>query len=372
MILARSDEEIEVFRKMDEQRAKDPVYGINAGANKMPRLMSEKELPEIYLSDGNPISDEPEEVKGRGARERTRVKYDDGLTEEQWLNAVDDDEDSPEAAAARKAARKDRREKNRLKRAGELPGSIEASPAGSRDSTEEPEPLPKKGRGRGKKRERKGEEYEDEPPAKRPKPKGRPPKNAAAANANSLPPQQRSILQKSLRAVFDSLMNLESASDDDADDSDEEAGKRLLIGPFVTLPNKKDYYDYYTLIKNPIAMKLIETKIKKEVYTSLGELRADIHTMCNNARTYNEDGSMLFLDANAIEAACNSKVRDEISDHPELAELEGDSRHGTSTAPTTSAGTPAAASGPRVKLTFKANQEYGNGGSSGMQSDEEE
>jgi ATP-dependent helicase STH1/SNF2 len=34
--------------------------------------------------------------KRRGARERTRVKYDDGFTEEQWLNAIDDDEDSPE------------------------------------------------------------------------------------------------------------------------------------------------------------------------------------------------------------------------------------------------------------------------------------
>lgn len=362
MILARSDAEIEIFRQMDATRSKDPVYGINAGANRMPRLMTEKELPEIYLSDGNPISDEPEEVKGRGARERKGVKYDDGLTEEQWLNAVDDDEDSPEAAAARKAARKDRREKNRLKRAGELPGSIENSPAGSRDSTEEPEPLPKKGRGRGRKSDkRKAEEYEDEPPPKRQKPKGRPPKNAAASNGNSLPPQQRAVLQKSLRAVYDSLMALESVSDSGSDDSDEESEKRLLIGPFISLPNKKEYFDYYGLIKNPIAMKLIDAKIKKEQYSSLNEFKADIQLMCNNARHYNEDGSMLFLDANSIEAACNSKIQEELSDHPELGELDGESRNGTSTAPTTNAGTTAAASAPRVKLNFKANNaEYAN------------
>lgn len=356
MILARSDAEIEIFRQMDAERAKDPVYGLSAGPNRMPRLMTEKELPEIYLSDGNPISDEPEEVKGRGARERKGVKYDDGLTEEQWLNAVDDDEDSPEAAAARKAARKDRREKNRLKRAGELPGSIENSPAGSRDSTEEPEPVPKKGRGRGRKSDkRKAEEYEDEPPPKRQKPKGRPPKNPAASNGNSLHPQQRAVLQKSLRAVYDSLMALESASDSGSDESDEESGKRLLIGPFISLPNKKEFFDYYGIIKNPIAMKLVDAKIKKEQYSSLNELKADIQLMCNNARHYNEDGSMLFLDANSIEAACNSKIQEELSDHPELGELDGHSRNGTSTAPTTSAGTPAAASGPRVKLNFKAN-----------------
>lgn len=372
LILARSDAEMEIFRLMDVERAKDPVYGTNAGANKMPRLMSEKELPEIYLSDGNPISDEPEEVKGRGARERTRVKYDDGLTEEQWLNAVDDDEDSPEAAAARKAAKKDRREKNRLKRAGELPGSIENSPADSRDSTEEPEPVVKKGRGRGKKRERKDED-DEEPPAKRPKPKGRPPKNAAANNANTLPPQQRALLQKSLRVVYDSLMELDSASDSGSDDSDEETAKRYIIGPFLKCPHKLEYRDYYQLIRNPIAMNMIEAKIKKEQYTSLGDLKSDIQLMCNNARTYNEDGSVLFLDANLIESACNSKIQDEFSDHPELAELEGGSRNGTSTAPTTNAGTPAAASAPRVKLTFKANnQEYGNGGSSGIPSDEED
>merc|ERR1711964_486008 len=65
------------------------TYGNGPGSKRIPRLMAESELPEIYMSDGNPISDEPEEIKGRGARERTRVKYDDGLTEEQWLQAVE-------------------------------------------------------------------------------------------------------------------------------------------------------------------------------------------------------------------------------------------------------------------------------------------
>ena len=303
LILARSDDELIKFREMDEERNKDLLYGTGPGSKRVPRLMAESELPEIYMSDGNPISEEAEEIRGRGARERTRVKYDDGLTEEQWLNAVDDDEDSPEAAAARKMARKDRREKNRLKRLGEIPGSIENSPAGSRDSTEEPEPTPKKGRGRktGKADKRKAEEPDDEPPAKRKR-------GATSARPKVAAPtgeKHRAILQTSLRAVYDVLMNLEvavDASETSSNESSDEA-TRLIIGPFVALPPKKEFPDYYTIIKEPISMKMIEKKIKKEEYSSLGDFKRDIQRLCTNAKTYNEDGSVIFIDAVAIEVS---------------------------------------------------------------------
>jgi len=304
MILARSDNELELFNQMDSQRAKDPVYGPGAGKNRVPRLMQESELPEIYMSDGNPISDEPEEIKGRGARERTRVKYDDGLTEEQWLMAVDDDEDSPEAAAARKAARKERREQNRLKRSGEIPGSPELSPAGTRDSTEEPEPEPTPKKGRGRKAavgiKRKIEDAEDEPTPKRKKggpgrPKGKP----NNPSSDSLPPKQRAQLQKSLLKVFNALMELE-APDSGSDDEDDEPQSRLIIGPFVTLPSKRDFADYYIFTKEPIAMKVIEKKIKKEEYSSMADLARDMHLLCDNATAYNEDVALIHQDALAI------------------------------------------------------------------------
>lgn len=301
MILARSDEEVETFRHMDETRAKDPVYGTAAGSKRVPRLMAESELPEIYMSDGNPISDEPEEIKGRGARERTRVKYDDGLTEEQWLNAVDDDEDSPEAAAARKQARKDRREQNRLKRLGQLPGSIENSPAGSRESTEEPEPTPKKGRGRkaGKVDKRKAEEPDDEPPPKRKRgPIGRPKGSLGNGDSGGVSPKHRNLLQSSLRKIHESLMNLE---DSESSDSEGGGGGRRVIDPFVKLPPRRDFPDYYMIIQEPIAMDQIGKKIKKEEYSSLIDLKRDIHTLCTNAKTYNEDGSLIYVDAVTIQ-----------------------------------------------------------------------
>lgn len=306
MILARSDAELEIFRKMDIERAKDLTYGTAAGSKRIPRLMAESELPEIYMSDGNPISDEPEEVKGRGARERTRVKYDDGLTEEQWLQAVDDDEDSPEAAAARKQARKDRRENNRLKRAGELPGSIENSPNGSRESTEEPEPepTPKKARGRKvvKNDKRKADDLDDEPPAKRKRaPNGR----ASKGGAPAMTIAHRNLLQASLRNAYDTLLEIQHTDDPVSDDSDEESAPLTypLVEPFRVLVPKKDYVDYYVLIKEPIALKNIEKKIKKEEYSSLGDMTADIRLMCRNARQYNEDGSPIYNMAVKIEVS---------------------------------------------------------------------
>lgn len=304
MILARSDEELEIFRQLDEQREKEVPYGAAAGKNRIPRLMAENELPDIYLAEGNPIADEPEEIKGRGARERTRVKYDDGLTEEQWLNAVDDDEDTPEAAAARKAARKERRMLNKLRREGQVDGDIEESPPGSRGSTEEPEPVPKKAaRGRkvgSKVDKRKLEDVDDEPPPKRKR--GAPGRaKPATSNGDALTPQLRTVLQRSLRRIYDSLIEMESQSESGSDNEDEP--RRQIIGPFLALPPKKLYADYYIIIPNPISMKMIEQKIKKEEYSSLNDLRKDIKLLAANAKTYNEDGSMLYLDAIAIEVS---------------------------------------------------------------------
>ena len=326
MILARSEDELVVFQELDERRFKDPLYGTAAGCKRFPRLMTESELPDIYLSEGNPVEEEVETVLGRGARERTKVRYDDGLTEEQWLMAVDDEEDTPEAAAARKQARKDRREANRLKRISMGGASVENSPAASRASTEEVEietPVKKRGRKPGSKNaeKRKAEEGEDEPPAKKRRgPIGRP-KGVSSANGatNGMPPHIREVLNKSLRRLYDGLMNLEvddpePEEKEDEDKEDDEPPKRLIIGPFVKLPPKRDWGDYYLIIQNPICMNDIMKRIKKEEYKSLNDLRKDMELLCNNCRTFNEDGSILYSDANVMEV-CSACEREANSTH---------------------------------------------------------
>ncbi|RYP17826.1 hypothetical protein DL765_004310 [Monosporascus sp. GIB2] len=372
LILARNDDEISVFQKLDEERMRDPIYGTVPGAKGVSRLMTEDELPDIYLNEGNPVAEEEEEVLGRGARERTRVKYDDGLTEEQWLMAVDDDDDSPEAAAARKQARKDRREQNRLKKLAVFNASGANSPSASRASTEELDTPPKKrGRKPGSKNEkRKADDEDGEPPAKKRRgPQGR--AKAVAPSAESrLPPELRQVLQRSLRSIFDGLMALEADMPPEEDDDDDEPTKRLIIGPFVKLPSKRDYGDYYVLIQNPICMNQIQARIKKEEYSSINDMRRDIALMCNNCRTYNEDGSLLYSDANVIEKFFNDKAQDEISQHPELAELEDPSAKDSSVAPT-SVGTPQPSIGTtRIRLVTNGASQM-NGGGSGAQSDGE-
>ncbi|KAI0022033.1 SNF2 family N-terminal domain-containing protein [Xylariomycetidae sp. FL0641] len=310
MLLARNDDELGVFQKLDDERARDPLYGVGPGCKRIPRLMAENELPDIYLSEENPVADEPEEVLGRGARERTRVRYDDGLTEDQWLMAVDDDDDSPEAAALRKQARKDKREANRVKRMGG-PNSAN-SPAASRASTEEPVDTPPKKRGRKPiakgSDKRKAEDEDGEPPAKKRRgPQGRPRAMTGNGAAESrVPPEVRPVLQKSLRNLYDGLMGLEAdiAPEDQVDDEDDdEPTKRLIIGPFIKLPSKRDYGDYYLLIQNPICMNQIQARIKKEEYNSINDMRKDISLMCSNCKTYNEDGSLLYSDAIVMEVS---------------------------------------------------------------------
>ncbi|ODA79984.1 hypothetical protein RJ55_02942 [Drechmeria coniospora] len=373
MMLARSDDEITVFQKMDEERANDPIYGSIAGAKAKPRLMVDEELPDIYLNEGNPVEEEADDlILGRGARERTKVRYDDGLTEEQWLMAVDDDEDSPEAAAARKQARKDRREANRLKKAGAT-DSVDQSPSASRASTEELETPKKRGRKPGGKNEkRKAEAGDEEPPAKKRRgPQGRPSKVASSADLK-LAGRVRDTLQRSLRTLYDALMTLEVDDiEPPAEDDESDAGKRLIIGPFIKLPPKRDYADYYVIIQTPICMNNINTRIKKEEYSCLGDMRKDFDLMIRNCQTYNEDGSILYQDAKTMAEFFSTKLDEELEAHSELQELEEGGGKQGSAAASGSGGTPQPG-GTRIKIiSSSAREAAANGSRPSAQSDED-
>lgn len=289
LIMARSDNELIQFQKIDQERAKDPAYG---PGRKFPRLMGESELPDIYLQEDNPVPEEIEEIAGRGARERTRVKYDDGLTEEQWLMAVDDDDDTLEAAIARKNARIEKRNTNKEKRAR----NAESSPDPSRQTSEEPMTKKRGRKSNGPKR--KAEEEIDELPAAKRK-RGRQTKAV-----ETLSSAERSKLQKILNNVYQHLMDLEAEiPGEEASDDEDGPPTRGIIDPFIKLVPRTQYPDYYIIITNPIAMENIQRKINKNEYQSLRECRDDIRLLCNNARTYNEDGSLLFQDANDIEVS---------------------------------------------------------------------
>ncbi|KAL1608413.1 transcriptional regulator [Paraconiothyrium brasiliense] len=300
VIMQRNEGELELFREMDKERAANDPYG---PGKKFPRLLSEPELPDIWLQDDNAVPEPVEEVPvGRGARERTRVKYDDGLTEEQWLEAVDNSDDDIDAAVARKEAKIAKRSKNKQIRMG---GDLGDSPAPSREESEEPQPK-KRGR-KPKEVKRKADEASlDGDPG--PRKRGRP----APKVAETLNPEQRAALQKIVNEAYEALNDLEVT-----DPNEPDLPPRGIIDPFIELPDKYDYPDYYQLIKNPICMQMIKKKINKKEYQSLKHFRADIALLCNNCRTYNEDQSLLYKDANLIEATLDAKLAEATIDYPE-------------------------------------------------------
>jgi ATP-dependent helicase STH1/SNF2 len=124
-----------------------------------------------------------------------------------------------------------------------------------------------------------------------------PPKKRGRQNRNvdPLSREERETLQRILDTVHDFLQDLEEESTEPG------VPNRGIIDPFLELPPKSQYPDYYQLIKQPIAMKQIENKINKKQYQSLKQFRQDIALLCNNCRQYNEDGSVLYNDANLIE-----------------------------------------------------------------------
>jgi superfamily II DNA/RNA helicase len=69
---------------------------------------------------------------------------------------------------------------------------------------------------------------------------------------------------------------------------------------FAAKPDKKLYADYYSVISNPVSLKEITAKLKKQQYHSLHEVEADFALMSHNARVYNLDTSYVFSDAEML------------------------------------------------------------------------
>ncbi|XP_062400614.1 polybromo 1, like isoform X3 [Sardina pilchardus] len=75
---------------------------------------------------------------------------------------------------------------------------------------------------------------------------------------------------------------------------------RLISELFQKLPSKLQYPDYYAVIKDPIDLRSIAQKIQLGYYKSVNAMSKDIDLLAKNAKAYNEPGSQVFKDANAI------------------------------------------------------------------------
>ena len=95
-VLARSDDELAIFNQMDKELSVESKRRWQAAGRDgvpPPRLIQTEELPKIYLEDLNEIYNrdrKDETYYGRGARNKKDIKYDDGLTEEQWVDRIEE------------------------------------------------------------------------------------------------------------------------------------------------------------------------------------------------------------------------------------------------------------------------------------------
>ncbi|CAH8519270.1 unnamed protein product [Dicrocoelium dendriticum] len=79
-------------------------------------------------------------------------------------------------------------------------------------------------------------------------------------------------------------------------DARNESG-HLLCTPFMRLPSRKIYPDYYQEIANPMSLADIKKKLKLNSYTSLNSLMNDLDLVFKNAQQYNVEESAIYRDS---------------------------------------------------------------------------
>ncbi len=111
-MLARTDEELELFEEMDRERLERA-----ARQGRTPLMIDESEIPawvlqpEVEQKSKEQLEAEYMEQHGRGLRKRKAVVYEDILTEREWTQAIEEDVDIDEAIS--------RKKKRKLSQSGE-------------------------------------------------------------------------------------------------------------------------------------------------------------------------------------------------------------------------------------------------------------
>ncbi|KAH0628297.1 hypothetical protein JD844_009237 [Phrynosoma platyrhinos] len=81
---------------------------------------------------------------------------------------------------------------------------------------------------------------------------------------------------------------------------------RQLSEVFIQLPSRKEYPEYYELIRKPVDFKKIKERIRNHKYRSLGDLEKDVMLLCHNAQTFNLEGSQIYEDSIVLQSVFKS------------------------------------------------------------------
>uniref|UniRef100_A0AAQ5YUB5 SWI/SNF related, matrix associated, actin dependent regulator of chromatin, subfamily a, member 2 n=1 Tax=Amphiprion ocellaris TaxID=80972 RepID=A0AAQ5YUB5_AMPOC len=279
-MIARNEDEFELFMRMDMDRRREDARN----PKRKPRLMEEDELPSWIIKDDAEVErltyeEEEEKMFGRGSRCRRDVDYSDTLTEKQWLRAIED---------------------------------------GNLEEMEEEIRLKKRKR---KRRQDKDSSSRDEGSSKAKKRRGRPPAEKFSPN----PPK----LTKQMNTIIDTVINYRDGSG------------RQLSEVFVQLPSRKELPEYYELIRKPVDFKKIKERVRNHKYRNVGDLERDVMLLCQNAQTFNLEGSQIYEDSIVLQSVFKSArqkiAKDEESeddsddDDDDESEAEGETHKHTAT-----------------------------------------
>uniref|UniRef100_A0A8U8BRS9 Uncharacterized protein n=1 Tax=Geospiza parvula TaxID=87175 RepID=A0A8U8BRS9_GEOPR len=278
-MIARHEEEFDLFMRMDLDRRREEARN----PKRKPRLMEEDELPSWILKDDAEVErltceEEEEKMFGRGSRHRKEVDYSDSLTEKQWLKV------GPHLAAG-----------------GTWWWHLMAIEEGTLEEIEE------------EVRQKKSSRTSDEEIRKQKK-RGRPPAEKLSPN----PPP----LTRKMRKIVDAVIKYKDSS-----------SGRQLSEVFIQLPSRKELPEYYELIRKPVDFKKIKERIRNHKYRSLNDLEKDVMLLCQNAQTFNLEGSLIYEDSIVLQSVFTSvrqKVeKEEESDGEESEEEEEGEEEGS-------------------------------------------
>ncbi|KAM3877589.1 polybromo 1, like isoform 3-T3 [Diretmus argenteus] len=85
---------------------------------------------------------------------------------------------------------------------------------------------------------------------------------------------------------------------------------QLLSEPFMQLPSRREYPDYFQQIKQPIALQQIREKMKNGEYESVEQMDADLTVMFENAKRYNMPNSGIYKRALRLQQIQQLKKRE--------------------------------------------------------------
>ncbi|GAA5875443.1 hypothetical protein JCM3774_002985 [Rhodotorula dairenensis] len=101
-------------------------------------------------------------------------------------------------------------------------------------------------------------------------------------------------LQQVLDNLLSSLYNLQTAASG--------GQKRYYSAIFRDLPDRRLYPDYYVVIKEPRCLHDVMNNMHRGLYSSPQAVAYDLFLIWSNAREYNEQGSLVYADADKLES----------------------------------------------------------------------